>query len=296
MIILGAAIVALVVLVSPLGARDTSKPPHGIYFGWTTAVDMRFQVMGHACPAPDSARQVTAELQGGGRVELELANADLGLPIEAAAMLGAHALNVEGAQSISSLTYFCRSGAEGSVGIGKATLTPVDTTPQQVTLIVRSADPGSILAGRLLVINGGAGPVVLEAIAYAPAEFMTGTLRAASGSREQILAVESAVAPLPAGTERPRPPNQWDAGYLSPSNPRNLRSRSAADLDITLAPGETALLLLDATSLRRTLSARPVVLYPVITLRDVTSGTRLAAGFHEPLAGVTRSWLGRRGG
>lgn len=57
-----------------------------------------------------------------------------------------------------------------------------------------------------------------------------------------------------------------------------------------------ALLLIDTDSLRRTVTPRPVVLYPVVTLREVASGTRFAAGSRTPLVGVTRSWLGLRGG
>lgn len=295
-------VTALAALLTTAGrgpAPLQPAPPHGIYFGWASAVGGRLQLLGHPCPAPDAARWISAPLSADASLGLRQANADLGLPLDAGAMLLDDVSSVRAAVGRArwdSVAYACRAGGLGRRAIGAAELVEVGAETTSLTLVARAADPTSPLAGRLLVINGGAGEVVVERLEYAPGRFATGRVRAAAGSRAQIAALEASLAPVASAAEGPAPPSPWDAGYLAPADERALQVRSAEDLDLSLGPGEVALLLVEAASLRRTLTARPVVLYPVVTVADAKTGNRYGAGFATPLVGRSRSWLGRLGG
>lgn len=297
--LLVALLVALAVTMAASRPADGRWPPSGVYFGWASASDLRLQLLGHTCPAPDGARWLAAELPAGGSLGLRQVNADLGLPLEAAAMLiddPGNSGHGTGPTRFGSLSYACRSGSSGRVSIGSAELTNVPGVASALTLVTRAADPYDRLVGRLLVSNSGSNALVLEAVEYAPRELATLTVRAAAGSRAQVMAIESGVAPLVDGAQLPPPPSRWDAGHLPPTDPRSLRPRSADDLDLRLDPGETALILVEASSLRRTATPRRLILYPVVTVREVVSGARHSAGFTAPLVGTSRSWLGRWGG
>lgn len=240
------------------------------------------------------------------------------------------------------LTVLCRSHAEASTRLGSAavafipTRTALHGAPADIGITPRRVPPGSDLLGVLVLSNDTEAPLHLRALHYAPVASSTGKVRAAVGDRAQLASWlrtvfgeptgRGAVAPAgavgPAGASDSAPlstpaivesatvesatVSRWDATYKDPGDHRTLRSRSAADLDLLLAPGEMAIVVVDQRSLTRTLVARPVLLYPVLEYgggwagreergepgsKARRDGAQTAwVGLTTPLYGTTRSW------
>lgn len=285
--------VAAAVTLAATRAADPTPPAGelGVYFGWSAGELARLQLLADPCPAPDAPVSL-----GLGGNPLAAANAALGLPVAASALfLTGPAAPLASAHSVA---FTCRAGGAGAYPIGEAALVelPAQHLPTP-TLVARAADPADGLAARLLMLNGDR-EVVLEAIEYAPSAWETGAVLAAAGSRAQIGLLERVLrgeSAVPAAAAPPAP-SPWDAGYFAPDDPRALRPRRAEALDLRLGPGEAALILIEQTSLARSLFARTAVLYPVVTLYEPATGARQRLGFDAPVVGVTRSWLSRSGG
>lgn len=235
------------------------------------------------------------------------------------------------------LTVLCRSHAEASTRLGSAAVAFIPTrtaphgAPADIGITPRRVPPGSDLLGVLVLSNDTEAPLHLRALHYAPVASSTGKVRAAVGDRAQLasllrtvfgeptvhgtVAPAGAVGPAGASDSAPRSTaatvesatvSRWDAAYQDPGDHRTLRSRSAADLDLLLAPGEMAIVVVDQRSLTRTLVARPVLLYPVLEYgggwadreergepdsKARRDGAQTAwVGLTTPLYGTTRSW------
>jgi len=315
----------------PTSASGFTDVLPGVYFGWTAATGVRLQLLGHPCPAPDAARTLDLGLPpdapAGGYTGalpawlaaptattlLVQANADLGVPLEVGVMLltgdtpGPAAATGENL-TFSTVTFQCLSGASGRAAVGAGelqSLATLATSSSSLRAWVPAANISAPLAGRLILQNAGGAEVLLESVAYAPADMATGHVEAAAGGRAQLLvwsaildargrvAEQPSRAAATTGSEAATltAPTPWDAGYQPANDERRLRVRSSASLGLRIAPGEVALIHFNQRSLRRTLLPRPAVLYPVVTYLE--AGSRHALGVDAPLVGLTGGWLGR---
>lgn len=125
-------------------------------------------------------------------------------------------------------------------------------------------------------------PFTLRELHYGPRSLVTGTLLAAGGHlnalpywREQALTDNGA----PSGAPPLLPLTPWHHGYQAPTDPRALRPRPAAALDLDLAPGETGVMYMFRTAFRPTPEPKPVLLKQVLEYQHgEQSGSLVAAG------------------
>src|SRR5690606_21781354 len=127
----------------------------------------------------------------------------------------------------------------------------------------------------LVVANEGNDPVILARVTYAPTGTATGRVRAAAGGTAQLAAWRWRSTGPGNGAVDPAGLTPWHAAYQSPSDPRAMRVRSADALDLPLAPGEVAMIVIDQDSLATTRPPRRVILYPVLS---VASGAGIDGG------------------
>lgn len=218
----------------------------------------------------------------------------------------------------------CRDHAEVTIRLGSAAVMLLDAAPADaLTVSQRRVPPATEALGILVISNDAEHPVTLRSLTYASGRASTGSVRGAAGEPAYLplwLAeaygspqVPTATGPASpggdgaarttrplAGTVDPASLTPWDAAYLDPDDPRALRERRADRLDLSMQPGDVAVIVVDQRALRRTLVQRPALLYPVIgytlgldsePLDSTTTPAHIATlGLDTALYGHSPSW------
>lgn len=319
--LLGTLAEAIARTPAPAGATRGEAPPGGasatastvgfepgVYFGWARAEGLAasdggaaaaagvLRFAGWACPDDDPAVTLTIPAAPTpirlSRSEIVTEHADLDLPqrVPGTSLTPAPAPREGPGVSFRRVLARCRSGAERWWDVGRAHLAYLPggagiAWPLGVRIVASEPAPARGVLAALTIANDGDQAVTLTRVAYAPEAAATGRVRAAAGSRAQAAAWRWVVMGPGNGAVDPATLTPWHRAYQSPDDAGALRTRSADDVALALAPGDVALIVIDHASLVPTRRPLRAILHPVLFVAASDDPAR-AAAVGSPLAAV----------